>query len=130
MTPKQAPAPGAPGAETPTAAVTAFLDASRAGDLQALSAIWGTSTGPIRNDVPEPELSKREFYLVSCTKHDKFKILNDVAGQAGRRLLAVEITRGALTRSTTFTAVAGPQSRWYVEKLDLSPNLDAICQAK
>ena len=130
MGPKQAPAPGAPGAATPSAAVTAFMDGVKAGDLQAISAVWGTSAGSIRNDIPEPELSKREFYLITCTKHDKFSIVADASGPDGRRILAVQITRGSLTRSTNFTLVTGPQSRWYVESLEVSPKLDDICKAR
>lgn len=126
----QAPAPGAPGAATPRDAVTAFMAGVKAGDLQAISAVWGTPAGSIRNDIPEPELSKREIYIISCTKHDKFKINSEATGQAGRRVLAVDITRGALTRSTSFTAVTGPENRWYVEKVDISPALDAICLAR
>ena len=92
----QAPAPGAPGAATPRAAVTAFMAGVKAGDLQAISAVWGTSAGSIRNDIPEPELSKREIYIISCTKHDKFKINSEATGQAGRRVLAVDITSRGL----------------------------------
>jgi hypothetical protein len=130
MGPKQAPTPGAPGAASPSAAVTAFLEASKVGDLQAMSAVWGTVTGPIRDQITEPELSKREFYLISCTKHDKFKINNEMPGQSGKRVLAVEITRGAVTRSTNFTAVMGPQNRWYVENLEMKPLEDSICLAR
>jgi hypothetical protein len=130
MGPKQAPAPGAPGAPSPSAAVTAFMDGVKAGDLQAISAVWGTTAGSIRNDISEPELSKREIYIISCTKHDKFKINNETPGPAGERTLAVDITRGALTRSTNFHVVSGPQNRWYVLNLDVTPALDDICKAR
>jgi hypothetical protein len=129
MGPKQAPAPGAPGAATPSAAVTAFMDGVKAGDLQAISAVWGTSAGSIRNDIPEPELSKREFYLISCTKHDKFTVLSDAPGPEGSRVLAVQITRGSLTRATNFEVVPGPENRWYVKNLDLKAVND-ICLAR
>ena len=130
MGPKQAPAPGAPGAASPSAAVTAFMDAVKAGDLQAISAVWGTTTGSIRNDIPEPDLSKREIYIISCTKHDTFKIGSETSGPAGERTLPVDITRGTLTRSTNFHVVMGPDNRWYVLNLDVTPALDDICKAR
>ena len=129
MGPKQAPAPGAPGAASPSAAVTAFMDGVKAGDLQAISAVWGTTSGSIRNDIPEPDLSKREIYIISCTKHDAFKITKEAPGPAGERVLAVDLTRGALTRSTNFNVVMGPQNRWYVKVVELT-QLDDICKAR
>jgi hypothetical protein len=127
--PKQAPAPGAPGATSPSAAVTAFMDGVKAGDLQAISAVWGTADGSIRNSIAEPDLSKREIYIMSCTKHDAFKINSEASGPAGERVLGVDIIRGTLTRSTNFHVVMGPQSRWYVLNLEL-PALDDICKAR
>jgi len=129
MTQKQSPAPGEPGAASPAAAVTAFLAAVKLEDLQAMSAVWGTSTGSVRNEIPRVELEEREIYIIRCVRHDRFLIAADAPGQDGRRILSVQITRGPLTRSTNFTAVVGPKSRWYVEKLDLVP-VDDICRQR
>ena len=64
---KQAPMPGAPGAATPAAAVDAFLAAAKAEDLQAMSAVWGTPTGSVRDQIPRDELDKREIYIIRCS---------------------------------------------------------------
>lgn len=129
MTPKQAPAPGTPGAATPAAAVTAFMAAVKAGDLQAMSAVWGTSSGSVRNDLDRTTLEQRELYIMTCTKHDSFKIISDAAGPSGTRKLNIELTRGTVTRATDAHVVLGPESRWYVKEVVLAP-LDAICLAK
>jgi hypothetical protein len=130
MTPKQAPAPGAPGAATPSAAVTAFLDAGKAGDLQAMSAVWGTAEGSVRSQIDQKQLEQREIYIISCTKHDKFAVVSDATGSQGKRVLNVQVTRGAVTRATNFTVVMGPANRWFVESLELSPQLDDICKSR
>lgn len=127
--PKQAPAPGIPGAATPSAAVTAFLDAGKAGDLQAMSAVWGTSTGSIRDQMDAKQIEQREIYLISCTKHDRFTVVSEAPGPQGMRVLNVQITRGALTRASNFSVVQGPQNRWYVFNFEIFP-LDDICKAR
>lgn len=117
------------GAASPNAAVTAFLASVKDGDLQAMSAVWGTTDGTIRNQMPLSEIEKRETYIMKCTRHDKFTIVSEASAGEGERLLVVQLTRGPLTRSTNFTAVQGPQNRWYVRIFDLKP-LDDICLSR
>ena len=40
------------------------------------------------------------------------------------RVLMVALSKGQLTRQTTFTAVQGPSDRWYILDLQLEPLKD------
>lgn len=124
-------APGSPmpGAPAPRAAVESFLSAVRAQDLQAMSMVWGSERGPARDIIPDrSELEKREIVMQCYLAHDRFRILGDVAGVENRRVFRVELSKGRLTRTTTFTTIAGPSDRFYVLEADLEPVKD-LCQS-
>src|SRR5688572_6446905 len=53
------PSTGTTGTATSEAAVTAFLGAVKAGDLQAMSLVWGTEKGPASEQMDRAELEKR-----------------------------------------------------------------------
>jgi hypothetical protein len=125
----QAPAPGVPGATSARDAVAAFLAGVNAGDLQAMSAVWGTPTGLARDDIPLKDLEEREAITIKCLKNDKYVVNSEASGPEGRRILNVALTRGNLTRIADFTAVAGPKGRWFFEKVDLGTLMD-LCKAK
>lgn len=112
------------GAVTARRAVEDFLAAARAQDLQAMSVVWGTSEGPARDVVPRDQLEKRELIMQCYLSHDKFTIMNDAPGQNGKRVFEVSLSKGSLTRQTTFTAVRGPSDRWYVENFQPEPVRD------
>jgi hypothetical protein len=117
-----------PGAPAPRAAVESFLSAVRAQDLQAMSAVWGSTKGPARDIIDDrAELEKRELVMQCYLNHDRFRILGDVPGDNGGRVFRVELTKGNLTRATTFTTVPGPSERWYVLEADLNPVKD-LCR--
>jgi hypothetical protein len=112
------------GAATPQLAVSKFLASARAQDLQAMSVYWGTEHGPARDVVPRDQLEKRELIMQCYLTHDKFAITGDAPGQHGSRVMQVALTKGELTRQTTFTVVRGPSERWYVSDLELEPLKD------
>ena len=120
-----APRP-ATGAVSPKAAVEQFLSAVRAQDLQAMSAIWGNDKGPARDQYPLDEVEKRELIMQCYFSHDRFRILQETRpeGDSRRRVFTVELTKGALTRSTTFSTVMGPRERWYLDNGELEPVKD------
>jgi hypothetical protein len=123
------PAPVAPGATSPKEAVTLFLEAAKIGDLQAMSAVWGTTDGSIRNQLPRDTVEMREIYIVKCVRHDKFTIVSDAPGQTGTRILAVQLVRGPLTRMTDFTEVQDQKGRWYVREFQIEKLTD-ICLSR
>lgn len=108
------------GRESPREAVTAFLNAVKAEDLQAMSEVWGNDKGPARDRIPRDQLEKRELLMQCYLKHDTFRILGDLPGDNGRRVISVRITRGRVSRELNFDAVKGPSNRWYMENADLS----------
>ena len=117
---------GAPSART---AVSGFLAAVRAEDLQALASVWGTAAGAARNTIPREELEKRELVMMCFLKHDRYRLVSDAESTAGQRRIEVEVTSGDVTRTTPFIAVPGPAGRWYVQSFDMEAVRD-ICAKK
>lgn len=124
--PAAAPSGGATGASSARAAVEAFLASVRAQDVQATSAIWGTSSGPARDSdkMNRTQLEQRVLIMQCYLKHDRARIVNDLPASDGKRTVRVELTNAGRVRQTNFTTVQGPKSRWYVESADLEPVKD------
>lgn len=116
------------GAPTSNAAVQEYMRAVEKQDLQAMSAIWGTTDGSVleTKSIPRDEMERRELIILCYLKHDRFRILGDAPAPHGKRVVATELTRGGLTRSTNFYVVQGPSRRWYVENVDLEPLRDLL----
>lgn len=114
---------GQTGASTATSAVQAFMKAVESQDLQAMSAIWGTREGSVleTRSIPREEMERRELIMLCYLKHDRYRVLGDAPAPDGKRVVATELTRGDLTRSTNFYVVSGPGGRWLVENVDLDP---------
>ena len=108
------------GAPAPRAAVDGFLAAVKSQDLQAMSGFWGSERGPAREALARDVLEKRELVMQCYLTHDRYSILNEMAGDKGRRVIRVALSKGPVTKETNFTAVQGPADRWYVEEVDLS----------
>jgi hypothetical protein len=117
------------GASSPRAAVDRFLGAVRSQDLQAMSIIWGTASGPARDQMPQDQLEKRELIMQCYLLHDQSRVLRDTPGLGGKHEFVVELTKGPLVRTTTFFAVEGPNDRWYVENVELEP-LQDLCRSQ
>lgn len=125
-----APAPGASGGiggATPADAVAMFMTAAKTEDLQAVGTVWGDAQGLTREKITRQEFEMRSYYIVKCLRHDRYSILSEGNAAGGRRVVAAQVTKGSLTKSTSFTLARGPQGRWLVENLELEP-LTQICQ--
>ena len=129
--PAVAPAGSATGAADPRAAVLAFLDAAKNQDLQALSAVWGSVDGSVRDTgaIPRDEMEKRELVMICYLTHDSDQIVSDKPATNNERVVAVQLKRGPLTKTTNFYTVAGPGGRWYVRSFDMEPLTD-LCKSK
>ena len=117
-------------ASGPRPALDSFLAAIRAGDLQAMSEVWGDKNGPVRDSkvFSRDEMEQRELILIRCFKHDKARILGDAAAANGERAFQVELTRGTVTRVTDFFLTKAPD-RWYVRSANMEPVRD-LCSTK
>ena len=117
-----------PGAATPALAIERFLGAAKAQDLHGLAMAWGTDRGPARDVVDKGQIEKRELIMICYLNHDTFSVKSEAPAPAGRRAFTVELRRGALSRTSTFTTVRGPAERFYVEQVALAPLAD-LCAA-
>ena len=129
--PAVAPTGSATGAADARSAVLAFLDAAKSGDLQALSAVWGSSAGSVRDagTIPREEMEKRELVMLCYLGHDSHQIVGDAPAANNERVVSAALRRGALTRTANFYAVAGPGGRWYVRQFDMEALTD-LCKSK
>lgn len=110
-----------PGAAASQMAVQQFLNASKAGDLQAMSAVFGNDVSPLRERAGRDEVEKRMMIMVCHLKHDEARIGPPQAGQNGRTQHRVELTQGSKSASPLFTTVRNAKTgRWFVEEFDLA----------
>jgi len=124
------PVPAATGSATGSvdarSAVIAFLTAGKNQDLQALTAVWGSTEGSVRdvNAIPRDELEKRELIMMCYLEHETHQILSDAPSANGERVVSAQLRRGPLARTANFYAVTGPAGRWYVRAFDMEPLTD------
>ena len=118
-----------PGAPTPNAAVSSFMAAIKAQDLDAIAVIWGTDKGPARDVVPADQLRKRELIMECYFQHDNYQVKSDVESSANLHAVVISVTKGAITRESKMQVVKGPHDRWYVNNMSLEP-LQDICSGQ
>ena len=114
------------GAVDAVSAIRGFLAAAKQTDLQAMGALWGNAQGPARDQWPRDELEKRELVMMCYLKHDRYDVLGDAPNPGGTRAVIVSLSLGDLTKSTTFDVIRGPESRWFVQNVDVKP-LQEFC---
>jgi hypothetical protein len=114
------------GAASPEGAVTAFLSAAAAQDLQAMSLVWGTARGPVRNTMERSEMERRQLVMIRLLCQDGARPMGTSTGTDGRRLVRYELALRGRTQPVTFTTVPGPQGRWFVEDLEVL-RLQELC---
>jgi hypothetical protein len=126
-------ASNAAGGATASEAVTRFLAAVKAQDLQALSNVWGTKDGgPARNDrryMTVEMMEQRMIIMIRCLRHDSWTVLRETAVTGGDRQITVQLKYKALTVPRDFTATLGPGGRWYVSVVQMDQPPSAICSA-
>jgi hypothetical protein len=108
------------GGATPRQAVQSFLDAVKGQDIQGMSVIFGTSSGPSRDNMSRDELDKRLVILQCYFNHDKSQFVSETPGSGGHRIVQFQLTRGQVTRSPSFYTIAGPRGRWYVDNMEIA----------
>jgi hypothetical protein len=124
-----APSSNDPGGATPREAVTRFMAAAKAQDLQAFANVWGTSAGPARATLAAQELEQREIILMCYLKHDSYRVVSESPATNNERVFAIETRYQDLTRIANFFATAGPANRWYVRTFE-NEKLNDICQRR
>lgn len=115
------------GAPTARAAIETFLAGARSQDMRAMSNVFGSENGLVRDDEDRREHEMRMLSLMCFLNHDDFRLLSETPGES-RRFLVIELTRGRLQRQATFTAVVGPRNRWFVSSVPVD-ELQEFCRA-
>jgi hypothetical protein len=114
------PPGGIAGAPAAQAAIERFLQYAAVKDYAGMGWVFGTSSGPVVERDPLGEVEQRMYALANLLEHDSFIIAggSPVPGRTGGAMsFQVTIMRGGRTFEVPFTAVRGPQERWYVEQL-------------
>jgi hypothetical protein len=117
------------GAASAREAVDVFLAAARTQDVQAMSAVWGSTQGPAREYSPHDVTEKRLLIMMCFLRHDKSSVGSPSAAAGGRLDFPVTLTQGPMTRSTSITTILGPSSRYYVETFDMK-SVEPLCQSR
>lgn len=121
------PPGGLAGAPAAPAAVERFLQLATASDYGQMGWIFGTSEGAILTRDPLPEVEQRMYALATILQHDGFIVGNGspVPGRTNDALaFEVILTRGSRNYRVPFTAVRGPQNRWFVEEVGVEAITD------
>lgn len=112
------PEAGAPASQM---AVQQFLNAAKAGDLQAMSAVFGDNVSPLRDRASRQEVEQRMMIMVCHLKHDTARIGAAQAAPNGRTQHRVELTQGTKSASPMFTTVKNDKTgRWFVSDFELA----------
>ena len=129
-----APSGAQTGAGSAEGAVTLYIDALKARDIQALSAVWGSSSGSVRNTMDRAELEKRGMTLMGLFCPESYKVTGQTAGLEGRRNVQVQMSRATRVVDVVFVTVTAADKRWYVEDIpmprggDLPQRLQYFCR--
>jgi hypothetical protein len=116
------------GASSPEAAVTAFIGAAKAQDLQAMASVWGTNKGSVRETLSRAEIERRELILIRLLCQDEFRIVRKEPGLDGQQFVHVELMRRGGTLARRFTTVTGPGDRWYVYDFPVDDVIQQFCR--
>ncbi|HJQ19076.1 MAG TPA: hypothetical protein VJ867_01935, partial [Gemmatimonadaceae bacterium] len=116
-----------PGGATPSEALSRFMAAAKAQDLQAFALVWGSKDGPVIQTMAKEDREMREITMLCYLKHDSYRIISQTPSTNNQHVFNVELKFKDLTRSTNFFATLGPSNRWYVLKVDKMDPLRDIC---
>jgi hypothetical protein len=117
------------GSAAPRVALEQFLNAVKAQDIQSMGSIFGTSSGPARDQIDRAELEKRMLIMQCYFNHDKFRITGE-SSQGAKRIFQFELTRSTRTRNSSATVVEGPSQRWYIEAMDIAAVRDFCAEPR
>lgn len=114
-----------PGAASSQEAVLEFLNAARAEDLQAVSAVWGDEEGLARDRMERQELERRLILMACLLRHDESRIGEAQRGEGGRLVHTVVLRQGTKEATVPFTTARNRRSgRWFVQEFDTRPVRD------
>ena len=128
----QAPTP-AP--QSTNEAVTQFLGAVKANDLERMGRLWGTERGPAASWMKEEELKKRVSVIQRYLAHDGYRVIEGpqaVPGRENLRTYRVELQRRECNVLTSLDVIRAKSGGWLVYDVHLESlsNPAAACKPK
>ena len=100
-------------------AVEQMLIAATAGDLQAISAVWGDETGLVRDRTDRTEVESRTFIMACVLKNNSRKLGEPQPDGTGRMIVNADLTQGTNSGSVRFVTAKTREGRWLVTNVDL-----------
>lgn len=103
-------------------AVTQFLAAVKANDLERMGRLWGSERGPAASYMKAEELKKRVSVLQIYLAHDSYRVLDGpqpVAGKDNQRTYRVELQRRECNVTTSMDIVRANNGGWLVYDVHL-----------
>ena len=82
--------------------------------------IFGTAKGPLVRRDPPSDVERRMYALATVLEHSTFAVQgeNPVPGRAGAAVqMPVRLTQRGREYTVPFTAVRGPDGRWFIEQI-------------
>jgi hypothetical protein len=121
-----APATNVTGSSTAALAISEFMAAAKAQNLQAMGALWGSTTELVRERDAQADVEKRLLIMACHLKHDAYKVTTERPDLGGTRMFQLQLTYKDITRVSSFRVVPNQRGRWFVQEFELEP-LQAIC---
>lgn len=116
------PSQGGSGAVAPQAVVERFMQLVSRKDYVQMGWVFGTSEGPlVRRDSPS-DVERRMYALATVLQHSQFTVRSQtpVPGRTGSAVeMPVRLVQRGQEYVVPFTAVRGPDGRWFVERIDI-----------
>jgi hypothetical protein len=117
----QAP-PEGPGAPTAATAVEQFLRLAADQEYLAMGWVFGTDKGAVLRRDPPRDVERRMHAIANILKNDMFVIRSQtpVPGRIGGAFrFDVVVSNSGREYLVPFTAVRGPDARWFIEDIKL-----------
>lgn len=113
---------GIPGAPAPEAAVERFLQLVQQKQYLEMGWVFGTQEGPVLERDPAGDVERRMYALANLLDHRSYTIQPGVPvpGRVGAAIqFQVALQRSRGNPVVPFTAVRGPDGRWFVEQIGI-----------
>jgi hypothetical protein len=119
-----APGPQTPAPESPQQALTAFMAAVKANDLQRMGRLWGNERGPATSYMKPDDVQQRLVVFQIYLNHVGYRVLEGplpVLGQDRLQRFRVELQRpNSCTVVFPIDVVRARSGSWLVNAVDLA----------
>lgn len=108
-------------ANSPSGAVTVFLQAVIDSNLSKMAGLWGTAAGPSSQTKQPADYERRVAIMQAYLRHDDSRILSDTPGPTpNKHSIQAQLRRSACTWTVPFVVVQLPDQTWIVTSVDVA----------